>query len=359
MDGTSIGHIELELFADVVPKTAENFRCLCTGEVGRSGDDKTRLCFAGSSFHRIIPGFMCQGGDFTKGNGTGGESIYGVKFDDENFKRKHFKGCLSMANSGPNTNGSQFFICTDATAHLDGKHVVFGEVAAGYSVVQQMESLGSRSGRVSKKVTILNCGMVSTGESQVAKRQRVIDVAPAPRIVCKSPDEEPVSGGLLGLLAMRDASAAEDSMPEGGANEPLSQGAPLAGDVAHSSRVAAAVEPEEVHTLHILRKHSGSRKPKCRRGAVITCSQEEAEAYLEEIGMQLLHLPPDDMRRQFVALAKTESDCASAAKGGDVGRFRRGQRQKAFEDAAFALGVGKMSDIVSTDSGVHLIMRIA
>jgi cyclophilin family peptidyl-prolyl cis-trans isomerase len=111
VDEVSIGHIEFELFADVVPKTAENFRCLCTGEM-KLNDGKTRLSFHGSVFHRIIPGFMCQGGDFTKNNGTGGESIYGAKFPDENFKLKHTKGCLSMANSGKDTNGSQFFICT-------------------------------------------------------------------------------------------------------------------------------------------------------------------------------------------------------------------------------------------------------
>merc|ERR1712086_728404 len=103
----------------------------------------------------IIPGFMCQGGDFTKGDGTGGESIYGEKFKDENFKMKHTgKGCLSMANSGPNTNGSQFFICTGQTPHLDGKHVVFGKVVDGMDVIQKMEKVGSQSGATSQPVEI-------------------------------------------------------------------------------------------------------------------------------------------------------------------------------------------------------------
>jgi len=163
IDGAPQGKIEFELFADACPKTAENFRALCTGEKGKGASGKP-LHFKGSSFHRIIPAFMCQGGDFTAGNGTGGESIYGVKFADETFKGKagkHFgPGTLSMANAGPNTNGSQFFICTAQTPHLDGKHVVFGQVTKGYDVVKKMEAVGSRSGATSKKVVISNCGMV-------------------------------------------------------------------------------------------------------------------------------------------------------------------------------------------------------
>ncbi|MFZ0791469.1 MAG: peptidylprolyl isomerase [Chromatiaceae bacterium] len=157
IDGKPAGTLTLELFADVVPKTAENFRALCTGEKGMGKSGKP-LSYAGSPFHRIIPGFMIQGGDFTRGNGTGGESIYGEKFADENFTLKHGgAGTLSMANSGPNTNGSQFFITVAETPWLDGKHVVFGKVVDGMDLLKKMEEQGSRSGQTKSDVVLAGC----------------------------------------------------------------------------------------------------------------------------------------------------------------------------------------------------------
>lgn len=156
--GESAGRVVMELYAHCVPKTAENFRALCTGEKG-VGQKGKPLHYKGSTFHRVIPNFMCQGGDFTAGNGTGGESIYGEKFEDENFEEKHTEpGILSMANSGPGTNGSQFFLTTTATPHLDGKHVVFGKVVEGMDVVKAVEEVGSGGGETSKPVVIEDSG---------------------------------------------------------------------------------------------------------------------------------------------------------------------------------------------------------
>ena len=157
--GQPAGRIEFELFANT-PITSENFRALCTGEkgVGKSGKP---LHYKGSGFHRVITQFMAQGGDFTAGNGTGGESIYGMKFNDENFINKHnVPGLLSMANAGKNTNGSQFFITFVKTPHLDGKHTVFGRVSSGMEILQAMENAGSQSGQPKKPMVITDCGQL-------------------------------------------------------------------------------------------------------------------------------------------------------------------------------------------------------
>nr|AJA32523.1 peptidyl-prolyl cis-trans isomerase [Nosema pernyi] len=151
IDGKKSGRLVFDLYDDVVKKTAADFAELCIRPKGEG--------YIGSKFHRIIPGFMAQGGDFTNGDGTGGKSSDGGKFKDENFIKKHIKrGTLSMANAGPDTNGSQFFITFAKTQWLDGHHVVFGEVIEGMEVLDQLEKVGSGSGKVSKEVVIENCG---------------------------------------------------------------------------------------------------------------------------------------------------------------------------------------------------------
>ncbi|PVV05104.1 hypothetical protein BB560_000380 [Smittium megazygosporum] len=153
IDGRLAGRIEFDLRADVVPKTAENFRQLCTHQKD--------FGYKNSIFHRIIPGFMCQGGDFTRFDGTGGKSIYGSKFEDENWILKHDRpGLLSMANSGPGTNGSQFFITFEKSEWLDNKHVVFGNVTSGMEIVRMIEALGTSSGKPKKRILVSNCGEI-------------------------------------------------------------------------------------------------------------------------------------------------------------------------------------------------------
>ncbi|CAF3831408.1 unnamed protein product, partial [Adineta steineri] len=177
IDGNEAGRIVFELFNDTCPRTCENFRCLCTGEKGRGLTLYKKLYYKGCQFHRVVKDFMIQAGDFTEGNGTGGESIYGGTFADENFQIKHDRPyLLSMANRGPNTNGSQFFITTADASYLDGKHVVFGHVVAGQSVVDEIENLpvDSNNSRPLKDVVVSHCGqLVLISKNNKQKKRKI------------------------------------------------------------------------------------------------------------------------------------------------------------------------------------------
>ena len=160
IDQEPVGRIVIGLFGDVVPRTVMNFRSIAEGDLGVRSSGR-EMTYTGTNFHRIIPDFMAQGGDFTRFDGTGGESIYGRKFDDENFLLHHSKPyLLSMANSGPDSNGSQFFITFKETPFLDGKHVVFGEVIEGTEVVDALEKIGSKSGEPSQRASIKLSGTI-------------------------------------------------------------------------------------------------------------------------------------------------------------------------------------------------------
>uniref|UniRef100_A0A673IZ92 Peptidyl-prolyl cis-trans isomerase n=1 Tax=Sinocyclocheilus rhinocerous TaxID=307959 RepID=A0A673IZ92_9TELE len=166
-----VGRIVFQLFSDICPKTSKNFLCLCTGEKSSGKTTGKKLCYKGSTFHRVVKNFMIQGGDFTEGNGRGGESIYGGFFEDENFTLKHDRAfLLSMANRGKDTNGSQFFITTKTAPHLDGVHVVFGLVISGFEVIKKIEGLKTDSAsRPYADVRVIDCGQLITKSANDGK----------------------------------------------------------------------------------------------------------------------------------------------------------------------------------------------
>lgn len=309
VDATPVGRIICELYSDVVPKTAENFRSLCTGirGVGKRGKP---LHLKGVSFHRIIPNFMVQGGDFTHGDGSGGESIFGPTFPDENLNLKHIApGILSMANSGKDTNSSQFFICTKACPHLDGKHVVFGRVVDGMDVVRRIEACGQSNGTPTASVIVDDCGELKGGRT------------------------EPVM--------------AEDVAGPGLASRP-------------AKRRKAVDQPEEVNLLHILKKHAESKDPIDSQGKEVKLTKSRVKLSLANMRKKLAtHQDPGMQQRAFVELAREQSDCPSSKKGGDLGKVKAGSLDSAVEEVAFSLVVGEISEPFESPEGVHLLMRTA
>lgn len=302
IDAAPVGRIVAELYVDAVPRTSENFRSLCTGIRG-DGKRGKPLHFKGNRFHRIVPNFMIQGGDITHGDGTGGESIFGMTFPDENLNLQHtVPGILSMANSGKDTNGSQFFITTKPCPHLDGKHVVFGRVIDGFDVLDRMEVCGTQHGKTTKDVVIDDCGL------------------------------------------LRGKRAAEEEESETGRP---------------GKRKRASDAPSEVHVYHILKKHAGCRDPKSfRDGKEVKGTKQRAQNALSNIRKRLAQIQGPLLIR-FVELAREHSDCETARKGGDLGKRAVGTLPTGLEDVAFSLAIGECSEPFDSPEGVHLMLRAA
>mmetsp|Transcript_88471 Transcript_88471/g.249359 ORF Transcript_88471/g.249359 Transcript_88471/m.249359 type:complete len:383 (+) Transcript_88471:144-1292(+) len=314
------GRIVIELFSDITPRTAENFRLLCLGTEGNGCRGKP-LHYKGCPFHRVVPNFMIQSGDFTKGDGTGGESVYGLTFDDENFLLSHSKaGLVSMANTGsPNTNGSQFFILLKPHKSLDGQHVVFGRVLEGMAVAKRVEACGiagDHSGMKRKVDELLSFN--------AAQEAHISD--------CGELEQDEV-----GLAAANGALVAVSAAP--GAKRRC-----VKGDVT------------EARLFHMLKKHAQSPWPETWRGQKASCTKAKAKNVIDTARKRIAM--SSSMQQTFVELARDVSDEASAQRGGDLGVVEKGHLDAEIEDVAFALGKGELSEIFETAQGMHLVLRL-
>lgn len=388
MHKKKLGRIVLELFGDVVPRTVENFRCLCTGERGISPYSGKPLHFKGSKFHRIIPGSVICGGDIVKGDGSGGDSIYNpdgdATFEDESFKMKHDRpGLISMGHRAnePGKNCSQFFIPSKPSPKLDGKHVVFGRVIQGLDVVSKLESSGTRSGKPLFETFVVDCGELDSASMALRKR-KAEELDPLPKGW-----EKKESRSKPGLFYYQHESGyTQFERPSSTARDPMAakaeleerrrveqqkarrteqQGAGVGIDAAGDEKVRAG----EVRVWHIMKKHKDFRgKPASSwRMKSITWSQKEAKDVLVKMKQKLMCIDVgggrEALQRKFENYARLESDDDLSAKcGGDLGPLVLTKKIKLFGgheiiDAARKLKQGEVSDIVSTDEGVHLVCR--
>lgn len=310
--GIPIGRIIVELYNDAVPRTVENFRMLITGERGMGKRGKP-LHYRGCPFHRIIPNFCIQGGDITHQDGTGGESIYGQTFPDESLALKHtLPGMLSMANSGKNTNGSQWFFTMKESPQLDGKHVVFGKVVDGIELLARMEACGQESGTPLNQVVIDDCGDLKAGMSRSANTAAALE-------------------------------GAGEVDPSGRARK----------------RRRAADMPEEVHVFHIMKKHAGSKNP-TSKGQPVKATKSRATMALANMRKRLLMAGDGARQREFVEFARNQSECEETQrKGGDLGKVAMGVLEAALDDMGFSLAVGEVSEPFESPEGMHMMLRCA
>ncbi|CAJ1395458.1 unnamed protein product [Effrenium voratum] len=306
--GHPAARVVCELFSDIVPKTAENFRCLCTGEKGLGLAGKP-MHLKGNAFHRVVPGFAVQGGDITRGDGTGGESIYGSTFEDESFDLSHdTPGLLSMANRGPNTNNSQFFILTKAYPKLDLKHVIFGRVIEGMVTIRRIEEV---------------CGTADAG-SELCRAQK-----------------------HHGVLSFRPGL--------GDAKSIISDCGELKEDGEEPQAKKLKTLPAEVHLFHLLKKFKGARKEETWRGENVTMTKGKAKLVLENLRKRLI--AATDMPLVFVELARDHSDDPTAKNGGDLGKVEQGSLHPKVEAVGFALQKNAVSEVFEDEFGMHLLLR--
>jgi len=386
--GRKLGRIVLELFGDVVPRTVENFRALCTGECGISPVSGKKLCYKGSKFHRIIPSKIIQGGDITKGDGSGGVSIYGQDgdgtFADENFKLKHDRpGLISMAHKGGQAgmNCSQFFFTSKAAPKLDGQHVVFGRVIQGMDLISKVESAGTPSGKPLFEILIVDCGELESAAMELRKRKGSWWKA-------EKEDELPAgwekkeSRSKPGLFYYQheEGGYTQFERPSSRSKDPLMAMAELQkrrkteaavkeqkNDHSAGHDEVRACNANEIRVWHIVKKHRDffGKPATSWRQKQITWSRDEAKEALTRMKHKLVNVGygggPQALQRKFENLARLESDDDVTAKvGGDLGPVTK--RKQLFGGselmhAAFKLKLGEVSDVVETKEGVHLIGR--
>lgn len=379
-----LGRVVIELFGDVVPRTVENFRCLCTGERGISPYSGKPLCYRGSAFHRITPGKIIQGGDFVKGDGRGGDSIYNhdgdATFPDENYKLKHDRpGLVSMAQNGglDNKNGSQFFFISKASPKLDGHHVVFGRVIQGLDILSRMESAGTQGGTPLFAVEIADCGELDSAAKDRRKR-KAGDHQTGSEDTLPPGWKKKESRSKPGLFYYQHEDGfTQFEVPTTLAQDPLKAVAAGAkrrreerdapAKEAKEAPPARACRNGEIRVWHIMKKHRDffGKVSSSWRQKEIKWSKKEAMEALDKLHMKLTNVGygggTQALQRKFENYAQLESDDQVTAKvGGDLGPITKKKRLFGggeLQKAAFALKVGDISEVVESREGVHLLAR--